>query len=263
MSALAVPMTEPRPAAKPEIPTIDLLGLKVSRVNRSQALEILQRFIDSGDPHLVVTADASGHVIASGDPEFLRIVNGADLVTPDSTGILWAAKRLGTPLEERVSGVDLAEQLCKESAHRGYGIYFYGAAPGVAEEAAETMRQRYPGCNIVGTADGFQSSPEQQAALIRDIREKRPAVVLVAMGIPKQEKWIVQHMQDLGAAVYMGVGGTFDVFSGRVDRAPLWMQRRGLEWLYRLYRNPKKYAKVATLPVFVLRVLTGKRLPSA
>lgn len=261
MPALAELMSEPLPALKPEIPTIDLLGMRVSRINRARALELLQEFIDSGEPHLVVTADASGHVIASQDPEFLRIVNEADLITPDSTGILWAAKKLGTPLEERVSGVDLAEQLCKESARRGYGVYFYGAAPGVAEEAAETMRQRYPGCNIVGTADGFQSSPEQQAALIRDIQSKRPAVVLVAMGIPKQEKWIVRHMHELGAAVYMGVGGSFDVFSGRVDRAPMWMQRRGLEWLYRLYRNPSKYSKVATLPVFALRVLRRQRLP--
>lgn len=239
---------------------MDLLGMRVSRVNRAEALSILQAFIDSGEPHLVVTADASGHVIASGDPEFLKIVNEADLVTPDSTGILWAAKRLGTPLEERVSGVDLAEQLCAESARRGYGVYFYGAAPGVAEEAAETIRARYPGAKIVGTAHGFLNTDEEQAALLRDIREKRPAVLLVAQGIPKQEKWIARHLRDLRVPVCMGVGGTFDVFSGRVNRAPEWMQRRGLEWIYRLAKNPKKYAKVATLPWFVLRVLRRQRL---
>lgn len=248
-----------KPGEPQALPTIDLLGMRVSRVNRAQALETLQGFIESGTPHLVVTADASGHVIAAGDPEFLQIVNNAALVTPDSTGILWAAKRLGTPLEERVSGVDLAEQLCAESGRRGYGVYFYGAGPGVAEDAAETMRQRY-NANIVGTANGFLNSPEEQAALLRDIKEKRPAVLLVAMGIPKQEKWIARHMEELGVAVCMGVGGTFDVFSGRVNRAPLWMQRRGLEWLYRLVKNPSKYAKVATLPVFVMRVLSGKRL---
>src|SRR5688572_30078902 len=255
------PMTEPAAAATVVIPTIDLPGLKASRVNRAQTSGILQPFIKSARPHLVVTADASRHVIAASEPEFLRIVNSAGRVTPDSTGVLWAARKLGTPLEERVSGVELAEELCAESARRGYGVYFYGAAPGVAEDAAETMRRRYPGCRIVGTADGFQNSPEQQAALIRDIREKRPAVLLVAMGIPKQEKWIVAHMDELQVPVSMGVGGSFDVFSGRVDRAPEWMQRRGLEWLYRLARNPKKYSKVATLPVFVLRVLRRQRLP--
>jgi N-acetylglucosaminyldiphosphoundecaprenol N-acetyl-beta-D-mannosaminyltransferase len=243
------------------IPSIDLLGMRVSRVNRAETLEILQEFISSGKPHLVITADASGHVIAAGDPAYHRIVNEAALVTPDSTGILWAARKLGTPLAERVSGVDLAEQLCAESAQRGYGVYFYGAAPGVAADAAETMRRRYPGANIVGTVDGFQSSPEQQAELLRDIKAKRPAVLLVAMGIPKQEKWIREHLEDLNVPVCMGVGGTFDVFSGRAKRAPLWMQRRGLEWLYRLIQNPKKYAKVATLPVFALGVLLRRRLP--
>lgn len=257
------PPLEPvtRPVSNRTIPTIDLLGMKISRVNRADTLTLLQEFIDSGEPHLIITADASAHVIASGDLEYLRIVNHAALVTPDSAGVLWAARKLGTPLEERVSGVDLAEQLCAESARRGYGVYFYGAAPGVAEDAAETMRRRYPGANIVGTADGFQNSPEQQAALLEDIRRKRPAVLLVAMGIPKQEKWIAQHLEELRIPVCMGVGGTFDVFSGRAKRAPLWMQRRGLEWLYRLIQNPKKYSKVATLPVFMLRVLTGQRLP--
>jgi N-acetylglucosaminyldiphosphoundecaprenol N-acetyl-beta-D-mannosaminyltransferase len=244
----------------PEIPFLDLLGMPVSRVDRAEALRVLQEFIASGEPHLVVTADASMFEIAAGDPEFLRIVRSADLVTPDSTGVLWAAKRLGTPLQERVSGVDLAEQLCAESARRGYGVYFYGAAPGVADEAAETMRNRYPGANIVGTADGFQNSPEQQAALVADIQAKRPAVLLVAMGIPKQEKWIAAHFEELRVPVSMGVGGTFDVFSGRVDRAPLWMQHRGLEWLYRLIRNPQKISKVATLPKFVMRVLQRRRL---
>lgn len=251
------------PAFAPSIPTIDLLGMRISQVTASEALAVLLRFIESGKPHLVVTSDASGHVIAASDPEFLRIVNEkAALVTPDGTGILWAARRQGTPLPERVSGVDLAEALCRESARLGFGVYFYGAAPGVAAEAAEAMRKRYPGAQIVGTADGYQNSPEQQAALVRDICEKRPAVLLVAMGIPKQEKWIAAHLETLGVPVCMGVGGTFDVFSGRVDRAPVWMQRNGLEWLHRVIKNPSKYTKVATLPVFAMRVLMRQRIQS-
>jgi N-acetylglucosaminyldiphosphoundecaprenol N-acetyl-beta-D-mannosaminyltransferase len=250
-----------RPVTVLEIPWIDLLGLRVSRVNRAQAMEVLLRFIESGEPHLVATADASMHVIAGQDPELRGILNRADLVTPDGTGILWASRKLGTPLEERVSGVDLAEQLCRESSRRGFGIYFYGAGPGVADEAAENIRRRYPGVEIVGTADGFQNSPAQQAALLEDIKRKRPSVLLVAMGIPRQEKWIARHLDELRVPVCMGVGGTLDVFSGRVSRAPEWMQRHGLEWLYRLIQNPKKYTKVATLPQFALRVLMRRRLP--
>jgi N-acetylglucosaminyldiphosphoundecaprenol N-acetyl-beta-D-mannosaminyltransferase len=243
------------------IPTLDLLGMRISRLDRAQTLATLRGFIESGKPHLVVTADASGHVIAARDPHYLRVVNGAALATPDSAGILWAARRLGGPLTERVSGVELAEDLCRESGERGYGVYFYGAAPGVAEEAAATMRKRYQ-ANIVGTAHGFLKTPEEMADLIADIRARRPAVLLVALGIPRQEKWLAENLETLGVPVCMGVGGTFDVFSGRVDRAPLWMQKRGLEWLYRLYRNPSKYSKVATLPVFVWRVLTRRRLPA-
>jgi N-acetylglucosaminyldiphosphoundecaprenol N-acetyl-beta-D-mannosaminyltransferase len=241
-------------------PFLDLLGMRVSRVNREQAMALLRAYIRSGRPHHVVTADASGHVIAASDPEFLRIVNRAALVTPDSAGILWAARLLGRPLEERVSGVDLAEALCAESAAEGYGVYLYGAAPGVAEAAAARIRERYPGARIVGTADGYRNSPEQQRALLTDIMERRPAVLLVALGIPRQEKWIARHLPELRVPVCMGVGGTLDVLSGRVTRAPVWMQRRGLEWLYRLWKNPAKYSKVATLPVFVLRVLLRRRL---
>jgi N-acetylglucosaminyldiphosphoundecaprenol N-acetyl-beta-D-mannosaminyltransferase len=244
-----------------EITWIDVLGQRISRVDREETMRLLLRFIESGEPHLVVTADASSHVIASRDPEFHAIASRADLVTPDGTGILWAARRLGTPLKERVSGVEISERLCAASAKHGFSLYFYGAAPGVAEEAADRMRERYPGARIVGTAHGFLRSEEEQAALVADIREKKPAVLLVALGIPAQEKWIDRHMEELRVPVFIGVGGTLDVFSGRVARAPEWYQRHGLEWLYRLAQNPKKYAKVATLPVFAWRVLTRQRLP--
>lgn len=250
------------PAAEPAVPAIDLLGMRVSRVDRTEALELIQFFIESGHPHHVVTADASMHVIAAGDPELREIVNRAALVTPDGTGILWAARRLGTPLREKVSGVDIAEQLCRESARRGYSVFFYGAAPGVAESAAEAMRRRYPGARIVGTVDGYQSTPEQQAALLSAIRRAKPAVLLVALGIPRQEKWIDRHREALGVPVLIGVGGTFDVFSGRVNRAPVWMQRSGLEWLYRLLQDPRKLSKVSLLPAFLLRVLRKQRLDS-
>jgi N-acetylglucosaminyldiphosphoundecaprenol N-acetyl-beta-D-mannosaminyltransferase len=234
------------------------LDVPISRVNSEEALAILTGFIRSGKPHMVVTADASALVAAAGDAEFHGILHAADLVTPDSTGILWAARRLGRPLPERVSGVDLAARLCELAARNGWGAFFYGAAPGVAEEAAARMQERYPGMRIAGTAHGFLSEPEQ-AALEERIRQSRPEILFVAMGIPRQEKWIWNRMDALGVPVSMGVGGSFDVWAGRVARAPIWMQKRGLEWLHRLWMNPRKISKVATLPRFVLMVLRHGR----
>ncbi len=256
--ASSIPPAEPSVEAEP-IPSFDLLGLPVSRVDRAGALRALRGFIASGKPHLVLTADASGAVIAAGDPEFQAIWRRADLVTPDSTGILWAARRLGAPLPERVSGVELAEELCRIGAEDGFGLFFYGAAPGVAEAAAHAMEARYPRLRVAGTAHGFLSTVAQ-AELVERIRALRPAVLLVALGIPRQEKWLAANLDRLGVPVCMGVGGTFDVLAGNVDRAPPWMQRRGLEWLYRLLRNPRKIAKVATLPRFVWRVLRRQRV---
>jgi N-acetylglucosaminyldiphosphoundecaprenol N-acetyl-beta-D-mannosaminyltransferase len=233
---------------------IHLLGVPISRVTGGEALERIREFIRSREPHLVVTADSSAVVIASEDEEFRRIVNAADLVTPDSTGILWAARRLGFPLPERVSGVDLAERVCALSPLHDYSVFFYGAAPGVAEAAAANLSARYPGLRVVGTAHGFLAEAEQESLLAR-IEAARPDVLLVALGIPRQEKWIHRHMQRLRVPVSIGVGGSFDVFAGNVARAPAWMQRRGLEWAYRLIKNPRKISKVLTLPRFVLMVL--------
>jgi N-acetylglucosaminyldiphosphoundecaprenol N-acetyl-beta-D-mannosaminyltransferase len=239
---------------------IDVMGIPVSRVTEAEAVERLAEFIRSREPHLVVTADSFAVVTATEDEEFHRILHGADMVTPDSTGILWAARHLGRPLPERVSGVDLAERLCELSARHGYSVFFYGAAPGVADAAAANLSARYPGLRIAGTAHGFLPPSEQEALLSR-IEAAQPEILLVAMGIPRQEKWIAQHMERLRVPVAIGVGGSFDVFAGNVSRAPGWMQRHGMEWAYRLFKNPRKIAKVRTLPRFVLMVLRQRRKP--
>jgi N-acetylglucosaminyldiphosphoundecaprenol N-acetyl-beta-D-mannosaminyltransferase len=251
--------TRSAPGRDEVAPSLDLIGLPVSRIDGQGALRRLEEFLASGTPHMVLTADASAVVIAAQDPEFAAIWRRADLVTPDSAGILWAARRLGSPLRERVSGVELAERLCQMSAARGFGVFFLGASPGVAEEAAQAMARRYPGLQVVGTAHGFLNH-EEQVGLISRIRSLRPAALLVAMGIPRQEKWIAAHLNQLGVPVCMGVGGTLDVLAGRVARAPAWMQRCGLEWLYRLIRDPRKIRKVATLPRFLWMVLRRQRV---
>lgn len=234
---------------------ITLLGLRIDKVNMDGALEAIEGFIESGAPHIVVTADASAIVIAQKDEELKRIINEADLVTPDSTGIMLAAKWHNDPLPEKVSGVDLAVEIAEIAAGKGYSMFLLGAAPGVADDAAENLKQRFPGLKIAGVHDGFFTDDEP---IVRQVSESGADILLVAMGIPKQEKWIVKHLDQLGVRVAMGVGGTFDVLSGRVNRAPEWMRRHGLEWLHRLASNPKKISKVATLPKFLVMVMADR-----
>ena len=240
------------------LPSLSLLGAPIHNVDMETALEIVEKFIQESGTHHVVTADSSMLVMAQEDTALRAIIGVAELVTPDSTGILWAAKRRGTPLRERVSGVEIVERLCARSAARGYRLFFLGAGPGVAEKAAERMRARYPGAQIAGARHGYFSE-EETPALLEEIRSCHPDVLCVAMGIPKQEKWIAAHRETLGVPVMIGVGGTFDVLSGRTRRAPRWMQRLCLEWLWRVLSNPRKIGKVMLLPRFVFLILRDSR----
>jgi N-acetylglucosaminyldiphosphoundecaprenol N-acetyl-beta-D-mannosaminyltransferase len=195
--------------------------------------------------------------LAQEDAPLHAIIAHADLVTPDSIGVLWAAKRAKTPLAERVSGVEIVERLCARSVERGYRLYFLGAAPGVAAQAAERMGTLYPGAQIVGAQHGFFGDAETPA-ILEAIRRCQPDVLCVALGIPKQEKWIAAHRDALGVPVLIGVGGTFDVLSGQTRRAPLLMQRLRLEWLWRVLLNPRKISKVLMLPRFCRLVLKSR-----
>jgi N-acetylglucosaminyldiphosphoundecaprenol N-acetyl-beta-D-mannosaminyltransferase len=222
-----------------------------------EALSRLEAFIKSGEPHVVVTADSSGIVEARKDAEFLAILHSADLVTADSVGVIWAAKRKGEPVPERVSGVDIFARLCRMSAERGYRLYFLGGAPGVAEMAAERCRLLFPGCNIVGARHGYFPSDSDEL-VAQEVAEAKPDVLFVAMGMPRQEKFITSTQKIIKAPVAMGVGGTLDVYSGTVKRAPRLIQKMKLEWLWRLIQNPKKFAKVKNLPIFVRMVLRSR-----
>ena len=217
------------------------------------ALAAIRTFVRSGEPHHIVTADASMLVMAQEDPELHAIIPRADLVTPDSVGVLWAAGRKNQRLNERVSGVEIAERLCAESAENRYRLFFLGAEPGVAAAAADRMRAKYPGACIAGARDGYFGPGETQS-VIDEVRAAHANILLVAMGIPKQEKWIQAHRDALGCAVLIGVGGTLDVLSGQVRRAPKVMQVLRLEWLWRVISNPRKISKVLLLPRFVRMV---------
>lgn len=236
-------------------PSRPLLGVQVSVMGMDRTVEHLRSLIESGRPNQVVTADSYGLVLAREDSKLAEIYRNASLVTADSSGVVWGLSRSGAKVE-RVSGVDLVDRLCALSAEHGYRIFLLGSAPGVAEQAAEKLKLRHPGCNIVGTRNGF-FPVEDSDVVAQEVTPHRPDVLLVAMGIPRQEKFIAQTLQTIGAKVAMGVGGSLDVYSGRVKRAPAVVQKLRLEWLWRLILNPRKFEKVARLPRFVWLVLRG------
>ena len=242
-----------------ELESIRLLGLRVNRVDMAGALRAIEAFIAGRQPRHVVTADASMVVLARENPELRSIIEAADRITPDGTGILWVSRLLKRPITSKVSGVDLVEELCRLSAGKGYRLFFLGAAPGVAEAAAGHLRAKYPGAQIVGTRHGF-FQPEEEPEIVGQIASLCPDVLFVAFGIPKQEKFIARHEAALGVPVSVGIGGSFDVHSGHVRRAPKWMQNAGLEWAFRLSQNPKKISKVMTLPRFVALALKARFL---
>jgi N-acetylglucosaminyldiphosphoundecaprenol N-acetyl-beta-D-mannosaminyltransferase len=231
---------------------VDILGVPIDRVNMEDAVRRVRLFMGEERPHMIVTADSAGVVIAQHDPQLLSIMRAADLITPDSAGILLAARLLGTPLKERVCGIDLAQHLCEVCAEMEASVFLLGAAPGVADAAATNLVRKYPGLRIAGTLDGFFTD---DASVVEQVRKSGASVLFAAMGIPKQEKWVSAHLRELGVKVAIGLGGSFDVFSGNVQRAPAWMRNHGMEWLHRLISNPKKITKVAHLPRFAVMAL--------
>ena len=235
-----------------------ILGAAIHGVTMEEAVNRIKEFIAAGSPHQVITLNAEILYRATREPALMELIRRADLVTPDGAGILWAARKLGKPLPERVTGIDLMLAIAKEAPAHGWRLFLYGGAPGVAEKAAANLRQAHPGINIAGTAHGY-IPPEKQEELKEQIRQARPHILLVALGAPKQEYWIRDNLPALGVPVAIGVGGSFDVISGNVKRAPVWMQKAHLEWLYRLLKEPRRYKRMLALPKFMAVVLKESR----
>jgi N-acetylglucosaminyldiphosphoundecaprenol N-acetyl-beta-D-mannosaminyltransferase len=229
----------------------------MNRLTMQEAVAVIAGYVKDGQPHHIVTADASMVVLARQDDDLKKIVMAADLVTPDGAGILWASKLLGKPIPNKVSGVDIVDQMCRLSNSTGIRLFFLGGAPTIAAIAADKFRAKYPKVSIVGARDGY-FSPNEEESVLREIMDKKPDVLFVAFGIPKQEKFIQRYKLHLNVPVSIGVGGSFDVYSGQVQRAPVWMQNAGLEWIFRLYQNPKKIGKVMTLPKFAVFAIMTK-----
>jgi len=233
---------------------VNMLGVPLARIDMEGALAKIDQFVQERSPHMVVTSDSPGIVRARDDPEYQEVVRRADMVTADGRGVVWMARVLGLPVRERVSGVDLMQRICERATERGHSVYLLGARPGVAVDAARMLEARCPGLRVVGTHHGY-FTPDEEPDVVRRIAAARPDILFVAFGAPKQEKWISRHLADLQVPVAIGVGGSFDVLAGRVQRAPAWMQRAGLEWLWRTMREPSRVGRLWALPRLVLLTL--------
>ena len=237
----------------------ELWGVPLDNVSMNYAISRSRGLISNPQgtgAQLVATVNALGMVEALKDEEYRGILRRSALVLADGTGLLWGMRFLGMPLQERVAGIDFAEQLCRTAAVEGWPVYFLGARGDTASRCAAALSARYPGLIVAGTRDGYfeMEDPNVPAA----VAASGARVLLVAMGLPRQEKWVALHEKRLGKVLAVGVGGSFDVFAGELCRAPAWVQKIGMEWLYRLFQEPARWRKDLGLFSFVARVLAAK-----
>jgi N-acetylglucosaminyldiphosphoundecaprenol N-acetyl-beta-D-mannosaminyltransferase len=241
----------------PDMDSIRVLGVRVDDLDTEGTLDRIEELLAAGGHHLVATVNPEFVMLARRDPAFHRLLDSAALCLPDGWGVTWAARRQGRSLATRVTGVDLIPALAERAAERGWRLFLLGAAPGVAESVAALLRAEHPALAIAGSHSGV-AGPEGDEESLRLIATAHPDIVLVAYGAPRQELWIARNLAHLEAGVGIGVGGAFDYLSGSVRRAPAWMRRAGLEWLYRLLRQPWRARRMAVLPLFALEVLRAR-----
>lgn len=234
---------------------VNMLGTWVDNIDDDAMPARLDALIRSGGTHQLVAANVDFLRLGLEHAWFRDQVNAADLVVPDGMPLVWASRLRGEPFPCRLSGIDVIMSCAALAAEHGYGMFLLGAGPHVAARAAEVLRIRFPGLRIVGShaPPPLPLSPQEDAATVELVRRARPDILLVAFGAPDQERWIATHRQQLGIPLCIGVGGAFDMLAGRVGRAPLWMQRSGLEWAYRMVREPRRLWKrylIHDLPIF-------------
>lgn len=239
---------------------VTILGMPVDAITYPEWLDMIKQWVSAPDApaHQVCTTNPEFMMIAQQDPNFRHILQRADLCVPDGAGLLWAANYLGSPLPQRVTGSDGVPIIAERAASEGWRLFFLGAAPGVADQAAAVLREKYPALQIVGTYSG-SPAPAEEDALVAMVNASDADILFVAYGAPAQDKWIARNLPRLKVRMAMGVGGAFDFIAGVLPRAPQWMQRLGLEWLFRLYLQPWRIWRMLRLPRFVLAVLRRGR----
>lgn len=234
----------------------DVLGVGFDNVTKAEAVERALALIDAREGRYVVTPNPEIVMLAKENPALKEALAGADIVLPDGAGIVKGAAILGRPMKEKVPGIDFACGVMARLAERGGSVYLFGAKPGVAEAAAETLRTKFPGLVISGTSDGYFSD---DGPIIEKIKDAAPDFLLVCLGAPKQELWMAKMSGKLLVGLMVGLGGSLDVFAGTVKRAPEAWQKLDLEWLYRLLKEPRRIGRMIKLPLFVIEA-AGERL---
>jgi N-acetylglucosaminyldiphosphoundecaprenol N-acetyl-beta-D-mannosaminyltransferase len=232
------------------VDSTELLGVRVDDVTYDDLLSHVDDFVASGQPHQIVTLNPEMLVAAHQNPAFRELLNDSDLNVADGVGLILAARWLGCPLQGRVTGSDGIYVLAEHCARRGYRLFLLGAAPGVAQSVAQRLTSENPGLKVAGTHAG-SPQPEDEEDVIARVRASAPELLLVAYGVPAEEAWIARHRNRLGVPVMLGVGGAFDFVAGVTRRAPPWMRRAGLEWLYRLVQQPWRWRRQLALPRFL------------
>jgi N-acetylglucosaminyldiphosphoundecaprenol N-acetyl-beta-D-mannosaminyltransferase len=236
---------------------VNILGVGISPVNLTQTVATLEKWHEEGRREYVCCTSVHGLVEAERDPEVRSALNRAGLATEDGMPLVWWCRRAGFPQASRVYGPDLLDAMCKLGVQRGHRHYFYGGSPHVVDQLISRLSQCYPGLVVAG----YRSPPfrplssEEDAADVAAINEARPDFVWIGLGMPKQEKWMASHVGRINAAALIGIGAAFDFHAGTKPWAPLWMQRSGLEWLFRLITEPRRLAPryLIIIPMFIVR----------
>jgi N-acetylglucosaminyldiphosphoundecaprenol N-acetyl-beta-D-mannosaminyltransferase len=237
---------------------LQILGSRVDPVGMEEAQQRIAELLAQHRFAQVVTFGSEMAMLARRDAAYREAVNAADLVVPDTVGVVIAARLLGQPVRERVAGIELVENICAACASNGTSIFLLGGAEGVAQQSSDALVRRHPGLKIAGTHNGYFSEADD-GSVIQRIAASGAQLLFVALGFPKQELWVRAHASELGPVVCIGIGGSLDVISGRLHRAPAVMRKLGLEWLYRLVKEPQRLRRQLALPHFAF-LITGQAL---
>ena len=219
---------------------IMLMGCFIDNLSMEETLQTIEGFIHSGQAHQHVVVNVDKLVKASRDPELRGIINECALINVDGMPVVWASRLLGKPLKERVAGVDLFEALMRRAGEKGWRVFLLGAKEEVVSKVASTYQHKYPKLVLAGYRNGYWKGEAEEAQVVEQIREARPDLLFVAISSPKKEQFLGRYQAEMKIPFAMGVGGTFDVAIGRVKRAPVWMQKSGLEWFYRFLQEPRR-----------------------